>query len=245
MSAENGYTVYKHTSPNGKVYIGITKQEPKKRFANGAGYKECPRFWNAINKYGWARFTHEILAEGLSKAEAESEEIRLIKQYRSNESLFGYNIENGGNVCGTHSDATRRKISIGNKGKKRSPEAVERSREAHKGIWNRHPNPFIGHHHADEFKRRKSEQMKGNKYFKGHHYTDEYKRQKSVEMAKRYSDGGNPRCKKVECESNDGGTVVFYSLREAARRWGVSPSDVYRWIKSGKSVNGTVWRYCE
>lgn len=30
-----GYSVYKHTFPNGKVYIGMTGQEPEKRWANG------------------------------------------------------------------------------------------------------------------------------------------------------------------------------------------------------------------
>lgn len=34
----NNYTVYKHTFPNGKIYIGITKQAPSKRWRNGTGY---------------------------------------------------------------------------------------------------------------------------------------------------------------------------------------------------------------
>lgn len=33
------YTVYKHTTPSGKVYIGITKQKPWQRWNNGNGYK--------------------------------------------------------------------------------------------------------------------------------------------------------------------------------------------------------------
>ena len=36
------YSVYKHTFPNGKVYIGITKQNPLKRWRNGTGYKGQP-----------------------------------------------------------------------------------------------------------------------------------------------------------------------------------------------------------
>lgn len=36
----NNYTVYKHTSPVGKVYIGITKMNPVRRWANGLGYKK-------------------------------------------------------------------------------------------------------------------------------------------------------------------------------------------------------------
>lgn len=29
------YKVYMHTLPNGKRYVGITKQEPEKRWLNG------------------------------------------------------------------------------------------------------------------------------------------------------------------------------------------------------------------
>ena len=36
----NNYTVYKHTSPHGKVYIGITSQSPIRRWRkDGSGYK--------------------------------------------------------------------------------------------------------------------------------------------------------------------------------------------------------------
>ena len=35
----NNYCVYKHTSPSGKVYVGITKLKPKYRWNNGKGYK--------------------------------------------------------------------------------------------------------------------------------------------------------------------------------------------------------------
>ena len=35
MSSE--YSVYKHTFPNGKVYIGITSQPLGKRFNGGSG----------------------------------------------------------------------------------------------------------------------------------------------------------------------------------------------------------------
>lgn len=44
----NNYTVYRHTSPSGKVYIGITKQKPHKRWNSGQ-----PLFERAILKYGW------------------------------------------------------------------------------------------------------------------------------------------------------------------------------------------------
>lgn len=49
----NNYTIYMHKNKiNGKIYIGQTSQEPKKRWDNGRGYIDCSRFYNAILKYG-------------------------------------------------------------------------------------------------------------------------------------------------------------------------------------------------
>lgn len=45
------YSVYMHTTPNNKKYIGITKQKPVKRWQNGGGYKNQPLMWKAIKKY--------------------------------------------------------------------------------------------------------------------------------------------------------------------------------------------------
>lgn len=45
-----GYTVYMHTFPNKKRYIGITKQELSRRWRGGKGYIGQP-VYNAILKY--------------------------------------------------------------------------------------------------------------------------------------------------------------------------------------------------
>lgn len=36
---KKNYCVYKHTTPSKKVYIGMTGQDPEKRWRNGSGYK--------------------------------------------------------------------------------------------------------------------------------------------------------------------------------------------------------------
>lgn len=111
------YSVYKHTNKiNSKVYIGITGRTPEKRWANGSGYKpkgknQSAYFYNAILKYGWDSFTHEILYTELTKQQAEQIEIFLIGQYKSNQREFGYNIDNGGNCRGKMSEETKKKIS--------------------------------------------------------------------------------------------------------------------------------------
>ena len=69
------YIVYKHTSPSGKVYIGITGRTVKERWGkNGNGYKYCPYFYRAIKKYGWDNIKHEILYEGLTEDERSPKE---------------------------------------------------------------------------------------------------------------------------------------------------------------------------
>lgn len=96
---KNGYFVYKHTCPNGKIYIGITCQTPSKRWANGKGYAPNAYFSSAIQKYGWDNIRHEILFDSLTKEQAEQKEIELIAEYKSNQREYGYNISVGGE-CG-------------------------------------------------------------------------------------------------------------------------------------------------
>lgn len=134
------YFVYKHTNKiNGKIYIGITKQSPEKRWgANGVNYKNSPFFWNAINKYGWKNFTHEILYENLTKERACEIEKILIKKYKTQNRKYGYNITEGGSAP-TLPKEVRKKMSKamkGNKnglGKKCSEEKKKKISKAQKG----------------------------------------------------------------------------------------------------------------
>lgn len=93
------YVVYKHTSPNGKCYIGITRQSPpEKRWGyKGNGYCDNEHFSRAISKYSWENIKHEILFTNLTKEEAEQKEIELIAFYDSMNPDKGYNMTPGGN----------------------------------------------------------------------------------------------------------------------------------------------------
>lgn len=122
---ELSYFVYKHTNlVNGKVYIGITSRLPEKRWGrNGCNYRSNHHFYNAILKYGWdSGFSHEILYSGLTKENAEEYERYLIRHFNSTNPEYGYNIALGGNSVGKMSDATKKKISASNKGKRRTLE---------------------------------------------------------------------------------------------------------------------------
>lgn len=116
------YTVYRHISPSGKVYVGITKRKPEYRWNNGKGYrKDQLLFHRAIKKYGWDNFTHEILYTNLTAKDAKNIEISLIRQYKA--LGMSYNITDGGDggrglhgKRGKHTEEAKRKMSISRKG---------------------------------------------------------------------------------------------------------------------------------
>lgn len=88
----NNYIVYIHTNnQNNKKYIGITCRNPQIRWGlNGNGYSLQKKFFNAIQKYGWNNFNHEIIATDLSEREAKELETYYIDLYDSINN--GYNI---------------------------------------------------------------------------------------------------------------------------------------------------------
>lgn len=131
-----GYCIYKHTAPNGKVYIGITSQVPERRWRNGNGYIENEHFSRAISQIGWENFTHEILFEGLAKEEACKKERELIARYKSNDSRFGYNKSEGGEYPTAgyhHTDETKEKMRNAHIGIVYSFEHNEKISKAKKG----------------------------------------------------------------------------------------------------------------
>ena len=120
---ERNFIVYKHTSPSNKIYIGITCKDPKYRWRNGRGYENNRYFWNAIQKYGWNNFKHEILFTRLTEEEAKLMEQCYISLYDSANPKNGYNHTLGGD--GTlglttfkgkhHNKESKLKISKSNK----------------------------------------------------------------------------------------------------------------------------------
>ena len=84
------YKVYLHTLPNGKRYVGITKQEPEKRWLNGKGYIQQD-FRADIDFYGWENILHEIIADNLTEEQACEMEIFYIKKYDTLNEEKGYN----------------------------------------------------------------------------------------------------------------------------------------------------------
>ena len=146
------YTVYMHKCPNGKVYIGITSRRPKARWVCGNGYIKNEHFYRAIQKYGWENIEHIIVEQNLSKKDAAELEIKLIKEYKSNDYKFGYNMSSGGEFGGSGvivSQETRAKLSQKRKGRK-MPEYVK----------NKISESLKGHYISEETKKKISQSLK-------------------------------------------------------------------------------------
>lgn len=116
----DNFCVYIHTAPNGKRYVGITKQDVERRWRGGLGYKRNRHFFDAIVKYGWDNFSHEIYAKNLSQKVAENIEVELIAHYKANDRRYGYNHTDGGDGTKgfTPSEESRAKMSISRSGEK-------------------------------------------------------------------------------------------------------------------------------
>ena len=111
---------------------------PLKRWANGKGYKGNVHFWNAICKYGWDSFTHEIIVSMVSKEDAAEKERELIAKYKSNNPEYGYNITAGGETNILPKESLE-KISMKNKGRVFSEETKKRMSDSRKKLLADHP----------------------------------------------------------------------------------------------------------
>lgn len=226
----NNFTVYKHTTPSGKVYIGITKQNPIRRWrADGSGYKENNHFWNAICFYGWDNITHEIVASGLTKEQACEMEIKLIAEHDSMNPSKGYN----GTIGGEHppfTEETRKKISESLKGKMAGEKNPNYGNHKLAG----ENNPNYGKRWSAEVRRKMSEGRKGISCGS----PSEATRQKMRDNHK----GGTPS-KQVLCVETG---EVFKSINDAARAVNINKkviSNCCRGVEHYNTAAGYHWQF--
>jgi len=164
------FTVYMHVFPNNKIYVGITCQLPKYRWDYGCGYKAQKYLYNAIKKHGWENIEHIIVAEMLTKEEAEKIEIDLIKYWDTTNCKNGYNISTGGGATGKgvkFSEERKKKIIKKLKGRKVSLETRAKISESLKGqkqsqeTKDKRAKSLKGKKRSEEYKRKASERLKG------------------------------------------------------------------------------------
>ena len=87
---EKNYCVYYHLFPNGKYYIGMSKNT-EKRWLKGWGYRSNKEMNTDIKKYGWENIKHRIICKTITQVQAEAIEKFLISFYKSAVSEYGYN----------------------------------------------------------------------------------------------------------------------------------------------------------
>lgn len=135
IETDKKWIVYMHVFPNNKKYIGITCQDPQKRWGhNGNGYKNSKQYAisNAIVKYGWDNIKHIILFEDLSFDKANRVEMILISLFKTNINKygksFGYNLTDGGdgNTGRTMSNKSKQRLRFINRGKKLSDDVKQK-----------------------------------------------------------------------------------------------------------------------
>ena len=152
----NNFVVYKHENKiNGKVYIGLTQNLKRRWVGKCQAYSGSPVFYKALKKYGWDNFTHEIMYENLTQEQAKQKETELIKQYKSNETAYGYNLTLGGD-CNIPNEEVKNKIS-----KTQSAGMTEERKQKIKDAlkdrnFSGENNPYYGKQHTQEIRNKMS-----------------------------------------------------------------------------------------
>ena len=145
------FLIYKHTlKQDGRVYIGQTNSTLERRSrSDGSGYKHCPKFYHAIQKYGWDAFEHEVVAENLTLEEANELEDKLILQYDSINK--GFNINRGGKNH-VWTEEQRQQMSLRNIGEKNPNYGKPRSEETKRKIGEANKISQLGKKHSESTK---------------------------------------------------------------------------------------------
>ena len=107
------YSIYVHTFPDGKKYVGMTSQDVENRWQLGWGYKDQKIVFNAINSVGWNNIQHQVIETVEDKETALKREEYYTLLWRSNEPEFGYNIlagNTGARRLGFHHTEETKKI---------------------------------------------------------------------------------------------------------------------------------------
>jgi group I intron endonuclease len=215
--------IYVHKNKiNGKCYVGQTiRSDLHERWKEGKGYKTNQLFSRAIKKYGWNNFEHIVLEEIYkTQKELNEAEIKYIELYDSVKN--GYNILSGGFYNPMSNPESREKMKKAITGLKRTPEQIERNKQAQKK-WRENLSP----EKKEELKKFWSEigkERTGEKNsFYGKTHSEET-RKKLASKDKTYITGSkNHKSKKVICNETK---EIFINMREASEKTGIPASSI-------------------
>jgi hypothetical protein len=216
------FTLYKATSPSGKVYVGYTNFRLKDRM--GQHYDDARRgkkrpFYSALRKYG-NKVKWEIINIYYTKSYVQNRERHYISLYKANNLNHGYNATSGGE--GTP-DLVRTKTKY-----------IDNNGTIYFGTKDVFDKTGVNKSTLNSSVR--------NKYWCGNIYFSIYKEgMKTAE--KRLTKPKSEKIRKVICNKNQ---VCFLSMRDAASFLGVIEQAIFR-VVSGKrfSVKGYELRYID
>lgn len=157
---------------NKKIYVGQTVRSIEERWYQHCKVGGCPALKASIALHGPNSFRISVVRECQSIEDLNFWEEVFIKHYDCL-APKGYNLNTGGKNA-RHSEESKRKIGIANKGKKRSEEAKARVSQVHSGkiLSPDHKEAFHsprrGKPMSEEHKRKISEALKGKSKSKDH-----------------------------------------------------------------------------
>ena len=239
------YSVYLHITPSSKAYCGITKQKPTKRWANGKGYANSPRFSKAIQKYGWDAIEHYIIIDGLSREEAGAIEKSIIDALNLTDPHFGYNGTLGGEFGAKFLDETKTVMSQKAKDRWENEEyranqiAKHSGKEMPDAVKRKIAESNRGQKRTEESKRKMSEVQRGL-HKKGHSVSDETKAKISESKRGKHYGGTGRTAREVLCVETG---ERYKSAKEVAEMFGSLPGSVNDACHSGKRFHGFHWQY--
>lgn len=235
----------------GNKYIG------KRKFSNGwkSYLSSGLHIKRAINLYGKENFERSIIDIAYSEKELNNKERYWIKYFNAVTDPNYYNIQHGGEGAASgkynhmfgrhfkHSEKTKKKISIANKGHSFSDKAKRNISLHHKNVSGEN-NPMYGKHRSEELKKKLSDSMKRysgkNSYWYGKNISDEAK-EKSRNT---WKEKGKTKSVVQLNKSNNKIINIFDSLADAHRNTNVDVSSIIRVCKGKtKSAGGFKWMY--
>jgi len=120
---------------NGKMYVGQTINLESRRRAHFSPSSKCPYICNAVKKYGKENFDF-VLLEALPTIEISNEREKYWIEFLGTLSPRGYNLRYGGDAGGRPSQETIEKVRKGNLGRIHSEEEKERRAASLRGRKN-------------------------------------------------------------------------------------------------------------
>lgn len=227
-------SIYRYTSPSGKHYIGQTKNVCRRKWQHKRDSASKNNiFYRAIRKYGIDNFDFSVIVENVPSYLLNAFEMYWIGHYDSFKN--GYNMSEGGYNAPSMIEETRIKIGNAHRGRKQSPEHIQKRAESRRGTKT-----------TDETRKKLSEAHTGVKFSDSHiaaiakantgKKRTEKQKQKMSESAKKRGNNGVDTRKKVK---NVLSGKVYLSAKEASLSIGKNKGYV-----SNKIINkSTEWRY--